>query len=265
MFSLDGKIAVVTGALGLLGRHHCQALADAGARIVVADLDRQQCSEFAQTLSTESVGVGLDVTRPDSISNLRNTLFDKFGQIDILVNNAALNDMFENPALDAEQSKFENYPLTMLQKSIDVNVTGTILCSQILGSPMAERGSGCIVNIASTYGIVAPDQSLYRQPDGKQKFYKSPAYSTAKGAIIAFTRYLAAYWGSSGVRVNCLSPGGVENGQDPFFIAQYACRTPLRRMAQPGDYRGALVFLVSDASNYMTGANLVVDGGWTIW
>jgi NAD(P)-dependent dehydrogenase (short-subunit alcohol dehydrogenase family) len=264
-FQLENKVAVVTGALGLLGKHHCHALAEAGANVVVCDLNEEQCVQFADLLPTESMGIFLDVTRARSIQNLLDETLKKFGQVDILVNNAAINDMFETPALAAEQSRFENYPLEMWQKSLDVNITGVFLCSQIIGSQMAQQGKGSIINVASTYGIVAPDQSLYRNPDGKQLFYKSPAYPTTKGAVIAFTKFLAAYWGNSGVRVNALSPGGVENGQDEFFVANYSKKTPLGRMARPTDYKGAIVFLASDASSYMTGANLVVDGGWTAW
>ncbi|MCI0494308.1 SDR family oxidoreductase, partial [candidate division KSB1 bacterium] len=228
-------------------------------------LDLASCHEFAKTLSTDSIGVPMDVTSPDSINSALKIVLEKFEHVDVLVNNAAINDMFETPALAAEQSKFENYPLEMWQKSLDVNVSGIFLCSQIIGTQMAKQGHGSIINVASTYGIVAPDQSLYRNPEGEQLFYKSPAYPTTKGAVIAFTRFLAAYWGNLGVRVNTLSPGGVENGQDGYFISNYSGKTPLGRMAAPTDYKGAIIFLASDASSYMTGANLVIDGGWTAW
>jgi len=268
-FSLEGKTALVTGALGLLGREHCRALGAAGARVVVADLDHDACQAFARELQTsshaETLGYGLDVTDPGSITALCTEAEKEMGQITILVNNAAINDRFESPAVAAEQSRFEAYPLPLWRQSFEVNVTGTFLCAQIIGTRMARLGRGSIINIASTYGMVGPDQSLYRQPDGTQAFYKSPAYPATKGAVLSFTRFLAAYWGAKGVRVNALSPGGVRNGQEEYFVRNYAARTPLGRMAMPGDYRGALVFLASDASLYMTGANLVVDGGWTAW
>lgn len=265
LFSLKNKTAVVTGALGLIGKEHCKALSEAGANVVVADIDGSKCSELAKTLSTESIGVSLDVTKKDSIQSLRDNVLKKFRHIDVLVNNAAINDMFEDPKAATEQSKFENYPLELWQKSIDVNLTGVFLCSQILGFEMAKQKSGSIINIASTYGITAPDQSLYIEKDGTQSFYKPPAYSATKGAVIMFTKYLAAYWGKDGIRVNTLTPGGVENNQDEFFIEKYSSKTPLGKMAKPSDYKGALIFLASDASSYMTGANLIVDGGWTCW
>lgn len=265
LFSLKNKTAIVTGALGLIGKVHCRALSEAGANVIVADIDKVKSQNFAETLQTESVGVSLDVTNPDSIRSLRDAVLNRFGNIDILVNNAAINDMFEDPKAATEQSKFENYPLELWKKSIDVNLTGVFLCSQILGYEMAKQKAGSIINIASTYGISAPDQSLYIKEDGTQSFYKPPAYSATKGAVIMFTRYLASYWGKDGVRVNTLTPGGVENSQDDFFIQKYSSKTPLGRMAQPTDYKGALIFLASDASSYMTGANLIVDGGWTSW
>lgn len=272
LFDLNGKVAIVTGALGLIGKHHCLALAEAGANIVVADLNESACQQFADTLPTESLGIDVNIIDKASVENLRDKTLNKFGRIDILVNNAAINDVFvpkdsfgENPQTAAELSMFENYPLDMWQKSLDVNLTGTFLCSQIIGKVMAESGKGSIINIASTYGMVGPDQSIYKKPDGTQSFYKSAAYPATKGAIINFTRFLAAYWGNKGVRVNTLSPGGVENNQDEYFVKNYSAKTMLGRMASPDDYKGAIVFLASDASSYMTGANLVVDGGWTAW
>jgi NAD(P)-dependent dehydrogenase (short-subunit alcohol dehydrogenase family) len=263
LFSLEGKTAVVTGGTGLIGQKHCEALATAGANVVVADMAENRCIELAQNLGKNALGIYLDVTRAESLEEAKKEILARFGTIDILVNNAAINDMFENPEMAAELSAFEKYPIDSFRKSLEVNVLGVFQCSQVFGSEMAKQGLGSIINIASTYGIVGPDQSIYRDKDGNQTFFKSPSYPTTKGAILNFTRYLAAYWGHRGVRVNTLSPGGVENGQNDFFIENYSQKTLLGRMAQPTDYQGALIFLASDASAYMTGANLVVDGGWT--
>jgi NAD(P)-dependent dehydrogenase (short-subunit alcohol dehydrogenase family) len=263
LFSLHQKTAIVTGALGLIGKKHCEALAAAGANVVVADIDSEQAQQFAQQLGEQHLGIGIDVTNKASIISALDEILNTYDTIDILVNNAAINDMFENPAMAKNLSAFENYPLEVFQRSLDVNVTGVFLCSQVFGSEMAEQGGGSIINIASTYGMVGPDQSIYRDECGEQTFYKSAAYPVTKGAIINFTRFLAAYWGDKGVRVNTLSPGGVENGQNEFFIHNYSAKTLLGRMAKASDYQGALIFLASEASAYMTGANLVVDGGWT--
>ena len=271
-FVLGGRTAIVTGATGLIGREHCFALHDAGATVVVADIDLSKAEGFAMELGLSpnaekgqpaAFAVQLDVRDPNSVQAARDLILKKTGSIDVLVNNAAINDMFENPSMAAELSKFENYPLEMWKKMFDVNVTGMFLCSQIFGAEMAKQNRGSIVNIASTYGMVAPDQSLYVNKQGEQTFYKSPAYPATKGAVNSFTKFLASHWGHAGVRVNTLSPGGVENGQQDWFIENYSARTPLGRMAKPGDYRGALIFLASDLSSYVTGANLVVDGGWT--
>jgi NAD(P)-dependent dehydrogenase (short-subunit alcohol dehydrogenase family) len=267
-FRLDGKLAIVTGALGLLGRKHCEALARAGATVVATDLNEGACEDFAAGLhggAAPALGIGADVTDPDQVARLRERVLRERGAIDVLVNNAAINDRVESPMSALEASRFERFPPALFARVLEVAVTGTFLCSQAVIEHMIARRSGSIVNIASTYALVGPDQSLYRGPDGEQRFFKSPAYPTAKGAIVAFTRFLAAYVGEHGVRVNTLSPGGVQNGQDPCFVERYASRTPLRRMAHANDYQGALVFLASDASAYMTGANLVVDGGFTAW
>ncbi|HVW95388.1 MAG TPA: SDR family oxidoreductase [Mucilaginibacter sp.] len=263
IFSLKNKTAIVTGALGLLGKKHCEALAQAGANVVVADLDGTGAESFAKTLGAQHTGLQMDVTSEESLKLARDKVLDRYKSIDILVNNAAINDMFENPAMAKDLSAFENYPLDAFKKSLDVNITGVFLASKVLGTVMAEQESGSIINIASTYGIVGPDQSIYRNECGEQTFYKSPVYPVTKGAVVNFTRFLASYWGNKGIRVNTLSPGGVENAQNEFFIQSYSAKTLLGRMAQPTDYQGALVFLASDASAYMTGANLVVDGGWT--
>ncbi|MDF2433740.1 MAG: hypothetical protein JWP44_3371 [Mucilaginibacter sp.] len=263
LFSLKNKTAIVTGALGLLGKKHCEALAGAGANVIVADLDEAGAETFAQSLGEQHCGLKVDVTSESSLKTARDKILARYGAINILVNNAAINDMFENPALAKELSAFENYPLDAFKKSLDVNITGVFLASQVFGTVMATQGSGSIINIASTYGVVGPDQSIYRDACGEQTFYKSAVYPVTKGAVVNFTRFLAAYWGHKGIRVNTLSPGGVENAQSEFFIQNYSAKTLLGRMAGPADYQGALVFLASEASAYMTGANLIVDGGWT--
>jgi len=264
LFDLTNKTAIVTGACRLIGRQHCAALAAAGAHVVVADIDQQAAEKVAASLpGGPHLPLVVDVTHPDSLAAARDQIIKQFGHIDVLVNNAAINDMFENPALAADLSKFENFPLATFRQVLEVNVTGVFLAAQVFGTPMAAQGHGSIINVASTYGIVGPDQSIYRNEAGEQTFYKSPSYPMTKGAVVNFTRYLAAYWGPRGVRVNTLSPGGVENSQDAFFVRQYSAKTPLGRMAAPTDYQGAVVFLASEASAYMTGANLVVDGGWT--
>lgn len=263
LFSLKNKTSIVTGACGLLGKAHCEALAEAGANVVLCDIDGDKCSAQAEALGENHLGIAADVTNELSLETAREKILGKYGRIDVLVNNAAINDMFENPQLAAENSKFENYPLELWYKSWQVNVTGVFLCSRVFGSSMAENGGGSIINVASTYGMVGPDQSIYLDEKGNRKMFKSPSYPTTKGAVINFTRYLAAYWGKKGVRVNTLSPGGVENSQDEYFIENYSKKTVLGRMAVPADYKGAIVFLASDASSYMSGANLVVDGGWT--
>jgi NAD(P)-dependent dehydrogenase (short-subunit alcohol dehydrogenase family) len=269
-FSLAGRVAIVTGAAGLLGRQHCRALADAGATVVATDLDEDACATAAAELAADGRhdvhGFAADITDPASLARLRDAALRLGDHIDVLINNAAMNDRFEDEAAAASLSRFENYPVERFRQALDVNVTGTFLACQVLGSEMARRGRGSIVNIASTYGMVGPDQRIYRGESGAQRFWKSPVYPASKGAVLAFTRYLATTWADRGVRVNSLSPGGVaQAGQDTVFVAHYSQRTPLGRMAEAHEMRGAIVFLASDASSYMTGANLVVDGGWTAW
>jgi NAD(P)-dependent dehydrogenase (short-subunit alcohol dehydrogenase family) len=269
-FSLAGRVAVVTGAAGLLGREHCRALADAGATVVATDLAEAACADVEGQLRQEGRlavrAFAADITDATSLMRLRDAILRTEDRLDVLVNNAALNERVESPDGTGADTRFETFPVERFRQMLEVNVTGTFLACQILGAEMARRRSGSIVNIASTYGHVAPDQRIDRQPDGSQTFWKSAGYPTSKGAVLAFTRFLATYWADRGVRINSLSPGGVASaGQDPHFVEAYGSRTPLGRMAQPNEYRGALVFLASDASSYMTGADLTVDGGWTAW
>lgn len=267
-FSLTGRTAIVTGAAGLLGRHHVGALAEAGATVIAVDRDARMIDDFVHSLDLADEAIipaAADVTTRESLVAVRDLALAVTGRIDILVSSAAIDDKVEGATAGGEAAGLEHYPVDAWRRMIDVNVTGVFLAAQVFGSHMAQAGSGSIVNIASTYGLVAPDPAMYVRPDGSRPFVKSPAYPASKGAVIGLTRYLAAYWGEAGVRVNSLAPGGVENGQEEFFVRNYARRTPLGRMAAPGDYRGAIVFLASDASRYMTGATLVVDGGFTAW
>jgi NAD(P)-dependent dehydrogenase (short-subunit alcohol dehydrogenase family) len=269
-FSLAGRVAVVTGAAGLLGRQHCRALADAGATVIATDRDEVGCEGVARDLREQGLAhvyaVASDITDPASLVHLRDQVLRIGDGIDVLVNNAAINDRFESTEAAARYSRFETYPLASFREALDVNVTGTFLTCQVLGAEMVRRQGGSIINIASTYGMVGPDQRIYRRPDGPQSFWKSPVYPASKGAVLAFTRFLATYWADRRVRVNSLSPGGVaQEGQEASFVANYADRTPLGRLAHPAEMRGAVVFLASDAASYVTGTNLVVDGGWTAW
>ncbi len=265
IFSLKDKIIVLTGASGLLGKEFAKILVENDAIVVLADINYQEINKLKDILGERAIPYPLDITNKEELIKLKDFLINEYGRIDVLINNAAINDMVENPINKLEESKFENYPLELFQKVLDVNVTGVFLTCQILGSEMAKRKKGSIINIASTYGIVAPNQNIYKNQNGEQLFYKSCSYPTSKGAVIQFSRFLASYWADKNVRVNCLSPGGVENNQNETFIKNYSALTPLGRMAKPTDYNGAILFLASDASEYMTGANLVVDGGWTTW
>jgi NAD(P)-dependent dehydrogenase (short-subunit alcohol dehydrogenase family) len=271
LFDLHGKVALVTGALGLLGRQHCECLAQAGAHVVALDLDGAACERFASELSArervECLGLPADITRKAELERVKAQVLARFGRLDVLINNAALDDKVPASLLDEAHNprSFEHFPEEVFRRSLEVNVTGTFLCCQVFGSHMAQHGGGSIVNVASTYALVGPDQRLYREPERAQRFFKSAAYPTSKGALLALTRFVATYWGSAQVRVNALCPGGVQTDQPEHFVRAYGERTPLARMAHADDYRGAVVFLASEASRYMTGATVVVDGGFTAW
>jgi 2-deoxy-D-gluconate 3-dehydrogenase len=267
-FSLRDRVAIITGGAGFLGVHYCQSLAEFGAHVVVADLDEQAPAELAERVTesteVEALGLSVDVSNPESVLEMVRATMDKFNRIDILVNNAALDPKFDSEHSGEHTNRFEDFPFEMWQQALDVNITGMYLCAQAVSRPMLEANRGLIVNVSSTYGIVGPDQRLYER-EGEAVQFKPVTYTVTKSAVLGLTKYLAAYFHSTGIRVNTLTPGGVFAGHDEEFVRRYSDKTILGRMAEPEDMCGALLFLVSDASSYMTGANLVVDGGWTAW
>jgi len=268
-FDLEGRAVIVTGGAGLLGREYGRALADAGAHVVLADVDEAGVADVAADLAHDGASVtaiGTDVTDEQDVARLVRTTVSAFGRIDGLVNNAALDPKVEGQASANLASTFETFPLDLWNRSLAVNLTGMFLCAREVAPPMLAQGRGAIVNVSSTYGMVGPDQRLYEPADPVgAKQIKPVAYSVTKSGVLGLTRYLAAYWAGTGIRVNTLTPGGVRNGQPLEFVDRYSARTPMGRMAERQEYSGAVLFLLSDASSYMTGSNLVVDGGWTAW
>ncbi len=273
IFRLDGRVVLVTGGAGLLGRRYCEALLEAGARVVIGDLDGARAHALAAELSeTHALGVKLDVTDDASIRDTVNAAVDRFGRLDTLVNNAALTVRGGSERLSPVDyfAPFEDYKREVWDQAVNVNLTGMVLCAQAAGTQMLKQDppGGVIVNISSTYGVVAPDQRLYegvKSPYAETQFNTPVSYAVTKTAVLGLTRYLATYWGRKNIRVNALTPHGVFDNHDDAFVQNFAYRSPLGRMARNDEYRGALLFLVSDASSYMTGANLIVDGGWTAW
>jgi NAD(P)-dependent dehydrogenase (short-subunit alcohol dehydrogenase family) len=266
-FRLDGKVAVVTGGAGLLGQEFCKTLAVAGGRVVLADIDQLKGEKLASSLKSEQGDVQffpLNVTNPSSSSEMISWVSERWGTIDILVNSAALDPKFDPDHAEEQTNRFEDYPLEAWREALEVNLTGMFLVTQAVAQLMASQGRGSIINICSTYGLVAPDQRIYQKP-GETNRYKPIYYSVTKAGVLGFTRYLAAYYRNTEIRVNALTPGGVYNNHDDDFVEAYSARTILGRMARKDEMNGALLFLASDASSYMTGANLVVDGGWTAW
>lgn len=267
-FSLSGRVAIITGGAGLLGTGYCHALASAGAHVVVADIDGSAAEALAEVVTKSSgrraLGLRTDVADPASVRTMVERALTEFGQIDALVNNAALDPKFDEAHAGSHATSFEEFSQDAWQQALAVNVTGMFLCAQAVCRPMLAAGRGVIVNVSSTYGLVGPDQRLY-QREGRPTEYKPVSYAVSKAAVIGLTRYLATYFAGKGIRVNTLTPGGVFAGHDDEFVRRYSARTVLGRMAEKEEMSSALLFLVSDASSYMTGANLVVDGGWTAW
>jgi NAD(P)-dependent dehydrogenase (short-subunit alcohol dehydrogenase family) len=270
-FSLHGRVAIVTGGGGLLGAEFCRTLVESGAAVAVVDLNADAASRVADPLTVvgyQALPIAGDITRPESVSALVERVLSTFGRLDILVNSAALDPKFDPDAAarGIPPGRFEDYPLEQWNAALNVNLTGMFLITQACVKPMLEHGQkGSIINICSTYGLNGPDQRIYRKNDGSLPAFKPVYYSVTKAGVLGFTRYLAAYYAGTEIRVNALTPGGVFNNHDETFVENYSAKTILGRMARKDEMNGALLFLASDASSYMTGGNVVVDGGWTAW
>lgn len=268
-FSLTGRVAVITGGAGLLGRQHAEAIASVGGVPVLADIRGgeagAQASAIASAFGVPAVGVECDVTRPESVDALVEFVRKRLGRVDILVNNAANNPRVEAPGRDF--SRLENFTLAQWDADLAVGLTGAFLCAKAFGAQFSRQGGGVIVNISSEYGIIAPDQRLYHQEGvpAHEQPVKPVTYSVVKAGLHGLTLYLSTYWAHAGVRVNTISLGGVESGQPAPFVERAVARIPMGRMALPHEFQGALVYLCSDASTFVTGANMVVDGGKSVW
>jgi NAD(P)-dependent dehydrogenase (short-subunit alcohol dehydrogenase family) len=266
-FSLKGKNAIVTGANGILGTYFCHALAAQGAQVAVLDLDQEKCFKLAQELEAnyqaKALGMKCNVADPDEVQKVVVEIDEKWKGIHILHNNAAS----KGKSLDDFFLPFEDYKLETWKDIMSVNVDGMFLMAQAVGKKMIERNiKGSIIQTASIYGVVAPDQRIYKGSKYMDRPISSPAiYSASKAAVIGLSQYLAAYWGHKGIRVNTLTPGGVESGQNKTFTEKYSARVPMGRMALAEELSGALVYLASDASSYVNGQNIIVDGGLTVW
>ncbi len=269
-FDLTGRVAIVTGGGGQLGFEFCKTLAEAGAAVVVADLNMEHAQRAATRLSESGYTIlpfQLDVTNVSSTHQLVDETMKQYGRIDILVNSAALDPKFDPDAAakGIAPGAFEDYPLDQWNDALNVNLTGLFLVTQACVRQMVAQGKkGSIINICSTYGLNGPDQRIYIK-DGKRVAFKPVYYTTTKAGVIGFTKYLAAYYAGTEIRVNALTPGGVYNNHEEYFVKNYSAKTIMGRMAQKDEMNGALLFLASEASSYMTGNNVIVDGGWTAW
>jgi 2-deoxy-D-gluconate 3-dehydrogenase len=269
-FDLSGRVAIVTGGVGLLGSEFCKTLAEAGAAVAVVDLNASASQAVADTLTKsgyKAQAFAVDITKPDSVNAMVENVLSAFSRIDILVNSAALDPKFDPDAVKKgiTPGAFEDYPLDQWNAALNVNLTGMFLITQACVKPMLAQGKkGSIINICSTYGLNGPDQRIYIK-DGERVAFKPVYYTVTKAGVMGFTKYLAAYYAGTDIRVNALTPGGVFNNHEDYFVKNYSAKTIIGRMAKKDEMNGALLFLASDASSYMTGNNVVVDGGWTAW
>jgi NAD(P)-dependent dehydrogenase (short-subunit alcohol dehydrogenase family) len=262
LFRLDHRVAIITGAAGLLGQQHAIALSDLGADLILVDVKREPCVALAGRLEAngqvKALGLVCDVTNKSSWEAVLDETLRHFGHVDILLNNAAFTTESRSTNYSAP---FTEFPVEDWNQILSVNLTGAFLGCQVIGRQMLQQNSGSIINVASLYGVVSPNHRMYPGTG----IHQPVAYSVSKSGVIALTRYLGTLWAERGVRVNCITPGGVYNGHSDVFTERYGNLSPIKRMASAEEMRGAIVYLASNASAYCTGHNLVVDGGWTAW
>jgi len=271
VFNLDGKVALVTGGGGLLGTQHGHALAECGARVIITDVAIETAEAVAAALrktygEQAAIAMVMDVADEASIHKVHNELERDYGGVQILINNAAIDPKVSNEQGMIETSRLENFPLEQWDSQLRVGLTGAFLCSKVFGQAMSRSGGGVILNIASDLSVIAPDQRLYRKQgleDDRQPV-KPVTYSVIKSGLVGLTKYLATYWADQGVRVNALSPGGVYANQPDDFVMKLSSLIPMGRMARKDEYRAAVQFLCSEASSYMTGQNIIIDGGRSV-
>lgn len=266
-FKIKGKVCVITGGAGFLGKKHAQAVLEGEGIPVILDLDQEKIDEALSSFEGEAFGFKADITDKKSLEETKEKILAETGRIDALINNAANNPKVEKTDDSKNWSRFENFPENVWQDDLDVSLKGSFLCSQVFGSYMAEKGEGVILNISSDLGIIAPDQRIYRKEGLKEEeqMKKPVSYSVAKHGLIGLTKYLATYWADKGVRTNAVCFGGVYNNQDEKFLEKLSDLIPLGRMADQEEYKAAILFLISEASSYMTGSTLIIDGGRTCW
>ena len=271
-FRLDDRVIIITGGAGLLGRKHAEAVLDAGGIAILLDISQGALDnavyELNEKYNQDKVrGMLADITSREKLENIRDEILSDYHRIDGLINNAANNPKMEGNADNMGAIQFENFPLQMWMDDMAVGLTGAFLCSQVFGVVMAKQQSGVILNISSDLGIIAPDQRIYRKEGlaEEQQTIKPITYSVIKHGLIGLTKYLATYYAEKGVRCNTLCPAGVYNGQDDIFMEKLTNLIPMGRMADKEEYKGTILYMLSDASSYMTGATVIVDGGRTCW
>lgn len=271
MFDISGKVAIITGGGGLLGQKHAEAIAEYGGIPILVDIDLGKAEMVARNISDEFMvkcfPFKCDITKKTEVENLLKFVINQYGHVDILINNAAIDPKVDNSDSKVAFSRLEYFNLDQWNKEISVGLTGAFICSQVFGFEMAKKNAGVIINISSDLGVIAPNQHLYRKeglPEEQQPV-KPVTYSVIKHGLIGLTKYIATYWAEKGVRANTLCPAGVFNNQPENFVEKISSLIPMSRMANADEYKAAIVFLASDASSYMNGATLVIDGGRSIW